>query len=209
MTPRGLWLYAASHGLPRTVILGLVSAAAACLAARIAVPINLVFSLPPRDLPMIELLSVVFGCIAVAITRPRMVEWEKLGAPRASLLAAMVPAAVATMAGAVALTGSVWLPASVPAGYIPANVVLFVAVGSLLCSVAGAVVGCTGTVVLFVACCALQNGVPVVAGVLPMGRPEAAEPSLVWPLLALGVAMSVAAWTRGTTVRAHARTESG
>jgi hypothetical protein len=197
----------AAHGLRGIAMLWLASAVAASLTSRITVPINLVFPLPPRDLPLIELLAVVFGCTAVAMARPRMAEWEKLGAPRVSLLAALTPLTIAVMAVAVAVVGSMWLPGSVQTGYLPANVLLFVAVGSLVCSVVGAVAGCVGTVLVFVSCCALQNSVPVVARVLPMGRPESGEPSCVWPLLALGVAMSIAAWNRGTTVLAQARAE--
>ncbi|MGW5055582.1 hypothetical protein [Actinokineospora sp. NPDC004072] len=201
-----LMLYASAHNARAVAASCAVAAALAAVAARIAFPVDLAVFLPPREVPLIELLAVVFAGVAAGLTAPRMVEWEKLGGPRVAVRSALVVLAVAALTLLVVFAGVLALPAEAPWEYLPANAAVFAAVAALARLLAGAVAAPVLTALLFLACCVVQNTLPAIARWLPLSRPHEAPLPVLVPAAALACAVVAAAWTRGLTARAQART---
>ncbi|MBW4717116.1 hypothetical protein [Saccharothrix obliqua] len=196
--------YLAAHGARAVVLLCLGSAVFAALGARIAIPVDLATFQPPRDIPLIELLATACGGVAAGLTAPRMVEWEKLGTRRVAWWAALVVPAVAALALLVVAAGVAVVAADAPWHYMPANVVVLTSAGVLARVLLGPVTAPVLTVVVFLACCVVQNTVPDVGAWLPLSRPNGAPLPIAVPLVALAVATATAARTRGMTTWAHA-----
>jgi hypothetical protein len=199
-------LFISAHNARAVAAVGAVAAILAALAARIVIPMDLAVFDPPRDIPVIELLAVAFGGVTAGLTAPRLVEWEKLGTARVAVWSALGVVAVTALAVLVVFAGVAVLPAGTPWQYIPANVVVFTALAYVSRVVAGPITAPVLTLLLFVGCCVVQNTLPDVGAWLPLARPNGPSLPVVIPVVALGLAVAVAAYTRGMTMWAHSRT---
>lgn len=197
-------LYLSAHNARAVVAAWLLAAALAAVAARIAFPVDLAVFLPPRDVPLIELLAAVFAGVAAGLSAPKAVEWEKLGGGRVAVWSALSALAVPAMAVLVVFAGVARLPAEAPWEYLPANAAVLAAVAVLVRVGAGAIAAPVLTTLLFLGCCVMQNTLPEVARWLPLSRPHDAPLPVLVPVVAVAVAVVAAATTRGLTTWAHA-----
>lgn len=198
-------LFLSAHNWRAVAALGVLSAALSAAAARLVIQVDLAVFQPPRDIPVIELVAVVFGGVAAGLTAPRMVEWEKLGAARVAVWSALVVFALSVLAQLVVFAGVAVLPSEAPWQFIPANVAVFTAMACLGRVLLGPVAAPVVVLLLFLGGCVVQNTVPDLGRWLPLSRINADPLPVAVPLTALALAVAAAAYTRGMTMWAHTR----
>lgn len=199
---RGPLLFLTARGLRPVLVLWLAAVAAAVATATVVMPVDLRFPHEPRDVPIIELVAVLFAAVGTALSRPRLAEWEKLAAPRVVPAACAQVLLLAALAAAIAPLAALRLPDGVPWHYIPANAVVVAAAASLLCALLGPLAGSASTVALFMVAAGLQNltELPV-----PLAEPDHPTLSPAVPAAALALALAATAAHRGLTTWALAR----
>ncbi|MBP2328114.1 hypothetical protein JOF56_008499 [Kibdelosporangium banguiense] len=198
-------LFLSAHNARAVAALCVLAAALSALAARIVIPVDLAVFDPPRDIPLIELLAVVYGGVAAGLTAPRIVEWEKLGTTRVSVFSAALVLAVTGLAQLVVFAGVAVLPGEAPWQYVPANVAVFTAIACLARGVLGPITAPVLTLLLFLACCVVQNTLPDVGAWLPLSRPNGTPLPPVVALVAVALAIAATAHNRGMTMWAYSR----
>ena len=200
---RGLLLFLTARGLRPVLALWFGAVVAAVVTAEVVMPVDLRFPHEPRDVPIIELVAVLFAAVGAALSRPRMAEWEKLAAPRVIAAACAQVLLLAALAAAVAPIAALRLPDGVPWHYIPANAAVAAAAAVLLCAALGPLGGSASAVALFVAAAGVQN---LTTWPVPLAEPDRPELPVIVPVLALVVALAATAVHRGLTTAALART---
>lgn len=196
-------LFLTARGLRPVLVLWLGAVAVAVATAHVVMPIDLRFPHDPREVPIIELVAVLFAAVGTALARPRMAEWEKLAAPRVIPAACAHVLLLAALAATIAPVAALRLPDGVPWHYIPANAVVIAALAALLCATLGPLAGSTTTVALFMVATGIQN---LTTWPVPLAEPDHPTLPLAVPALALAVALAATAANRGITMWALART---
>lgn len=201
----GVWLFALARRLPEVSAIWIFFAGATVLTAEIVMPINLNFPKAPRDVPFIEMLPIVYGTVAVALVRPRMAEWEKLGSARAGMLCSALGLVVIGQSLALVAIGALFLPPEAPWRYVISNVTIMVSMAIVLCVHLAPTAAATTTVLFFIVVCCLQNVAPGFAAAVPLGTPD--DPSPRWGAagVALGLAATYYGYFRGAAWHAWAR----
>src|SRR5699024_3676852 len=202
---RGLGLFLSARSAPAVSALWLRAIAISVPLVRRAIPVDYAHFNPPRDIPVIEFVPIVTGCLVAGLLRPRMYEWERLAIRPPSVLCGLLTLASIAFATVPVYLAALRLPARVPWQFIPANVAAVTALAFILTALLGAVTGGLSTLVLFLASCLAQNLIPGIAGHIPLGNLTHPEPHwLATGLICLASALIIGI-TRGASAYSRTR----
>jgi hypothetical protein len=173
------------------------------LTARAGITLDFEFPNKLRQVPFLELVPVLGGCLIAALLRPRFYEWERLGERRsivASTATVLIGIAVPVIP---VLVGVLRLPREATWTYIPANVVLVTAIAFTLSALVGPAIGPPLAALAFVATCLLQNLEPALAGAIPLAKPPESEGPWIAAITATLIALAVHIHTAGASTLAR------